>query len=203
MNRFKFRNHQIRRTCNKKYEDYHSYLPFLLEDFSRHCCYCNVSEKTLDVASFQIDHFIPQHTFRGKRDELLTQYDNLMLSCPKCNRAKSDLYEGDISSPSIENNLFYNPNVVDYNSIFYRNELGGISSDDEKGKEMIKRLKLYRPLHNYAWVLERLDKIIVQLQYQIEKTDEKNREQLCLLQKDLAWKYYRMRSYFVSAYRQK
>lgn len=203
MNKFKFRNHQIRRTCDKEFKDYHSYTSFLLEDFSHHCCYCNISEKTLDIASFQIDHFIPKHAFRGKRDELLTQYDNLMLSCPKCNRAKSDQYEGDITSPSIENDLFYNPDVVDYNSIFYRNEIGGISSDDAKGKEMIRRLRLYRPLHNYAWVLEKLDKIIDQLDHQIENADGERKEQLLSLQKDLSLKHYRMRAYFVSAYRQK
>lgn len=185
MDKYTFRNHQIKRTCNKKYKDYHGYLPFLLEDFSRHCCYCNVSEKTLDIASFQIDHFVPEHTFEGIRDELLTQYDNLMLSCPKCNRAKSDQFEGDIASPSIENNLFYNPDTTDYNSIFYRNELGGISSDDAKGKDMIRRLRLYRPLHNYAWVLEKLDIIIARLDKQIECSAGEQKENLQLLQEKM------------------
>lgn len=202
MGRYTFRNHQIKRTCNKEYKDYHSYLPYLLEDFSHHCCYCNISEKTLDISSFQIDHFIPQHAFKGVRDELLTQYNNLMLCCPKCNRTKSDLYDGDILSYSVENDLFYNPDTVDYNSIFYRNELGGISSDDEKGKRIIQLLRLYRPLHNYAWVLEKLDAIITQLEAQIEHSSGERKERLKALQEKLMAKYYRMRTHFVVAYRQ-
>lgn len=201
MKKFDFRQHQIRRSCNKKYENYHSYLGFLLDDFSHRCCYCNTAEKTLDIVSFQIDHFIPQSHFKGIRDELLTQYDNLMLSCPKCNRAKSDQYEGNINSPFIENTLFYNPVEVDYNTIFYRNELGGISSDDEKGKNMIKRLKLYRPLHNYAWVLEKLDELIDRLDIQIERTEGEKKEQLEALQRKLLREQRKKRAIFVAAYR--
>ena len=125
-----------------------------------------------------------------------------MLCCPKCNRAKSDQYDGDILSYSVENALFYNPDTVDFNSIFYRNELGGISSDDEKGKKIIQLLRLYRPLHNYAWVLEKLDTIIAQLEVQIEHSSGEKKESLQLLQEKLMAKYYRMRTHFVVAYRQ-
>lgn len=40
--------------------------------------------------------------------------------------------------------------------MFYRNEYGGIDSEDEKGRKMIARLKLYRSLYNFAWMLEEL-----------------------------------------------
>lgn len=203
MSKYKFREHQITRTCDKTYQDYHSYLPFLVRDFSGHCCYCNMSEKTLDVASFQIDHFIPENAFKGKRDELRNKYDNLMLSCPKCNRAKSDQYTGDLTSPAIENDYFYNPDVVDYNTIFYRNELGGIWSDDEKGKAMIEKLRLYRPLHNYAWVLEKLDTIIARLEQEIQMSDGKKKKDLEAVQQRLMAEYYKKRAHFVAAYRQK
>lgn len=196
-----FKSHQICRTFTGSYEDYHNYKPHLLEDFSRRCCYCNIHESTLELVPFQIDHFIPQKSFKGVRDTLLTQYDNLMLSCPKCNRAKSDQYEGDIDSPAIENSLFYNPDTTDYNDIFYRNELGGISSDDLKGKEMIKRLKLYRPLHNYAWILEELNGILAQLETQISSADGEKKEKLEGIQGKLAVKYLKMKKYFVAAYR--
>jgi len=162
-----------------------------------------MSEKNLDIAPFQIDHFIPENTFKGRRDELQTKYDNLMLSCPKCNRAKSDQYSGDISSPAIENDYFYNPDFIDYNTIFYRNELGGISSDDEKGKEMIKRLKLYRPIHNYAWVLEKLDTIIARLEQQIKTSDGETKKNLQSLQEQLMAKHYKMRAHFVATYHTK
>lgn len=198
-----FRSHKITRTCDKEYSDFHSYQNFLLADFSYRCCYCNIHQSTLGTASFQIDHFIPQKHFKGKRDELLTQYNNLMLACPKCNRAKSDQYEGDISTETIENQLFYNPELVDYNTIFYRNELGGISSNDVKGKDMIKRLKLYRPVHNYAWVLEKLSNLILQIDKQISAATGDEKVKLESIRDKLAYKHYIMQSHFLTAYRQK
>ena len=197
-----FRQHKIVRTCSKSYKDYHSYRKDLIADFSNRCCYCNIHGDTLGLSSFQIDHFIPRKQFEGKRDELLTQYSNLMLACPKCNRAKSDQYEGDIMSSAIENRLFYNPEMIDYNSIFYRNELGGISSDDQLGKEMIKRLKLYRTIHNYAWVLELIDNVIKKLNCQIEKAEGDEKEKMTEVRNKFAYKYYRMRQSFIAAYRE-
>lgn len=37
--------------------------------------------------------------------------------------------------------------------------MGGIHSDDAKGQNMIKILKLYRPVHQEAWLLENLDRL--------------------------------------------
>lgn len=198
-----FRTHRITRTCNRQYKDYHSYLPSLMVDFSERCCYCNIHKDTLGTAPFQIDHYIPKKHFEGKRDDLLTLYSNLILACPKCNRAKSDQFAGDVVSVPLDNQLFYNPDIVDYNTKFYRNELGGIFSDDDKGKEMIKRLKLYRPVHNYAWVLENLSSLIAQVNIQIESTSGEEKMKLETIRDKLAYKYYIMHSHFLSAYRQK
>jgi len=82
-----FRNAIPKRTCSKKYKSYHSYKSYLREDFSKRCGYCN----DLDVLcggrrGFQIDHFRPQKKF----EHLKINYDNLIYSCPYCNRAKSD-----------------------------------------------------------------------------------------------------------------
>ena len=203
MNSTSFRSHTITRTCDKKYKDYHSYLPFLRNDFSNRCCYCNIHQDTLGTASFQIDHYIPKKHFEGKRDDLLTLYPNLILACPKCNRSKSDQFEGDLTSPILDNQLFYNPDIVDYNTKFYRNVLGGISSDDDKGKDMIKRLKLYRPIHNYAWVLEKLSSLIEQTNIKISSASGDEKKKLEAVRDKLAYKYYMMHGHFLSAYRQK
>ncbi len=69
---------------------------------------------------------------------------------------KEKSINGNINKLEIENELFYNPVEIDYNEIFYRNEYGGIDSEDQKGKEMISNLKLYRSLYNFAWMLEEL-----------------------------------------------
>lgn len=198
-----FRTHQICRNCSKKYKDYHDYKPYLLEDFAHRCCYCNLHEDTIGVILFQIDHFIPRKEFEGKRDELKIRYDNLMLACPKCNRAKSDQYEGDIYASEIENRLFYNPDQVDYNLIFYRDELGGIASDDPKGQAMIDRLKLYRPIHNYAWILEKYDSLIKRLDKLIESATGQKKQLLEQIQNQLYKDHYKKRIQFNAAYREK
>jgi len=170
-----FRKHQINRSCDKKYQDYHKYKPYLLRDFNNRCCYCNLSQDTI-TTYFQIDHFIPRRVFEGKRDELDCQYDNLILACPKCNLEKRDQYKGDIADFKIINELFYNPDEIDFNDIFYRNELGGIDSDDLKGREIIKLVKLYRPLHNLSWLVEKLESVCHKIDLKISLTDDEKRK---------------------------
>jgi hypothetical protein len=109
------------------------------------------------MVPFEIDHFIPKHSFKGKNDALMTKYENLMYSCKKCNRAKWNQFKGDVFSSDCSNELFYDPTKVDYNTVFYRDEYGAISSDDPKGRDMISRLRLYRTLHILAWLCEELE----------------------------------------------
>ena len=67
---------------------------------------------------------------------------------------------------------------MDYNDIFFRNEIGGIDSDDAKGREMIKLLKLYRPIHNLAWLIERLEKLTLNLEHAAKKETDLERKRL-------------------------
>lgn len=176
----KFKEHEIQRTCKQKYNHFRRYVPYLKKDFHERCCYCNMLEQLLTV-SFHVDHFIPRKAFRGIKDTLENDYNNLMWACPKCNLFKGEKYEGNfVDNDKIENDLFYNPVDIDYNDIFYRNELGGIGSDDPKGQEMIQLLKLYRPVHNFAWLLERLEKLTLQLEE--KRKQEKNPERAKILE---------------------
>lgn len=101
--------------------------------------------------------------------QLKTLYGNLVYSCKKCNVAKSNQYKGDISKRKIKNDLFYEPEETDYGTIFYRGDDGGIRSDDEKGRDMISKLKLYRPIHNLAWICEITKKTLDKLSVQIDE----------------------------------
>lgn len=198
-----FRQHTIQRTCEKTYKIVQSYKPHLQRDFSQRCCYCNLWYDTLGIIPFEIDHFIPKSEFEGKRDDLDTLYRNLMLACPKCNRAKSNQFMGDINAPQIENELFYNPDTVDYNQIFYRDELGRIASDDPKGQDMINRLKLYRMIHSYAWVLERLGRLIDRLAKRSAQEEGENRRRLEEIRYRMLDERYKIEQQFVVAYREK
>ena len=155
-----FRTHSIKRTCTKQYNDYKLYDKALSKDFSKRCGYCNIKESTIAPVSFQVDHFIPQKAFKGVRDDLLCGYDNLVWSCPKCNRAKSNQFDGILTKKQATNTLFIKPDEEDYNKYFYRNEMGGIGAYDKVGVDLIARLKLFRIIHAYAWAYEQLEDII-------------------------------------------
>lgn len=174
----KFKEHDVKRTCTVHFDDYSQYRSFLENDFEGRCCYCNMSNNLVTVP-YHVEHFIPIKVFKGKKDYLLTEYNNLMWACPKCNLSKGDKYQGNIEeSDEIKNELFYNPVDVDYNDIFFRNEIGGIDSDDPKGREMIKLLKLYRPIHNLAWLLERLEKLLEKIEEDVEKESDCERRKI-------------------------
>ncbi len=154
-----FKQHTISRSTVPQQDDYKKYKVFLQKDFNGRCGYCDMPQELI-TASFHIDHFIPQKIFKGKKDYLKTDYNNLIYACPKCNLSKSGAYEGKIENETgIVNELFYNPVDTDYNTIFYRDKLGGIHSDDKKGQNMIEILRLYRPVHQKAWLLENLERI--------------------------------------------
>ena len=151
-----FREFKIERTCNKKLKRYKSYKKYLRKDFHERCAYCNTWEHMIEPLKFSIDHYVPRKVFKNIDKTLDNNYNNLMYVCPKCNREKSAKYEGNIHNLEIKNNLFLNPVEEDYNEIFFRNEYGGIDSNNEKGRKMINELKLYRPLYNIVWLAEQV-----------------------------------------------
>lgn len=172
-----FRNYKIVKNCKKEYKNYKLYLPNLADDFKHRCAYCNTHDKYMNQG-YSIDHFIPREVYeKADLKKLEYDYNNLMYCCPKCNNSKSSQYAGSIHNDNYENTLFYNPIDVDYNDIFYRNEYGGISSEDSKGKEMIIRLKLFYPIYNLSFLIEEVTEIVNILEEKIIKTtdlDKKN-----------------------------
>ena len=198
-----FKSHSIVRSSPKPKGDYRDYLDDLKSDFSGRCAYCNLSYTSI-TTPFEVDHFIPQKAFKNERPELLTKYSNLMLSCKKCNIAKSAQFSGDLTLPDPTNDLFYDPTIVDYNTIFYRNEMGAIDSDDEKGKEIIISLKLYRPIHILGWICEKLDACADKLQNKLDNESDPTVKPV--LEKALARLNSQYRKYnrlFMTAYNDK
>lgn len=180
-----FRKFRIQRTCNKEYKRYKSYKKFLKKDFHNRCAYCNTWDYIIEPLGFAIDHYVPRKIFKSIDKTLNNNYNNLMYVCPKCNREKSDKFKGDIENLEIKNEMFYNPVEKDYNEIFYRNEYGGIDSEDEQARNMIKELKLYRPLYNFSWLLEKLmitrEKLKSKLNESNISKDKKEKLENCLI----------------------
>lgn len=67
-------------------KDYREYREQLRFDFWYSCAYCTMTELESRGIGFDIDHYHPQKT----HPELINEYDNLMWSCQRCNRCKSD-----------------------------------------------------------------------------------------------------------------
>lgn len=179
-----FRNFKITRQCNKVYKHYKSYKKFLKKDFHNRCAYCNTWDFIIEPQGFAIDHYVPRKIFKNIDKTFSNNYHNLMYVCPKCNREKSDKFKGNIDNLEIKNELFYNPVEQDYNEIFYRNEFGGIDSEDTKARNIMKELKLYRPLYNFAWLLEKLintrDKIKLKISENELPIEKKQKLEECL-----------------------
>jgi hypothetical protein len=195
-----FKTHTISRSTPPHFSSYGDYKPYLEKDFGERCAYCNLHSKRI-TTPFEVDHFIPRKAFKGVRPSLDTDYNNLVYACKKCNVAKSGKFEGDLTEVSPTNTLFYDPVLVDYNSIFYRNELGAIDSDDPKGKSMIKMLKLYRPIHILAWLCDEIRITRDKLQRAIDtETNESKKQEYQKALDGLNAQYCKFVDLFIASY---
>ncbi|MEE3485498.1 MAG: HNH endonuclease signature motif containing protein [Bacteroidales bacterium] len=167
--KYTFRDFKIERNCDKHYSDYRKYKPYLEMDFKKRCAYCNLHEEMI-TSYFEVDHFVPRKEFEKGWLQLETDYNNLMLSCPKCNKEKGSAFRGDLSV-NYDNDLFYNPVDHDYNTVFFRDEFCGIASNDKKGNEMIVLLKLYRPIHNLAGICDFSKRVIEKIEVKLKLLD--------------------------------
>jgi len=158
-----FRKHQVTRTCVRVFSNYQSYKAYLASDFSCRCGYCDMPDYLTDVP-FEIDHFIPRSIFSGKNDELLTKYSNLVYCCPRCNKSKSDQFDGNDLS---DNPRFYDPGSVDVNKHFFRDKAGRICSDDTKGRLEIVYLSLYDPYYSLMFVLDNINELLSEAKAQL------------------------------------
>ena len=123
----------------KKYPEYHDELE---KDFHGICGYCGKNEK-LFKEHFQIDHFAPQ-----KFKELKDKYENLVYSCPKCNKHKSNKWPTDDATISVVNEKgFVDPASEEYDHHLGRDNDGNIYPITKLGEYMYKTLKFdIRPM---------------------------------------------------------
>lgn len=175
-NRLQFRMNStpITRSVVPPQTYYQNYRDDLARDFNNRCGYCDSPDR---LVRFEIDHFVPISV----APHLENDYSNLVYSCEKCNRAKSNKCSK-IENGVYDNTLFYDPARVDFNTIFYRNYFGEIKSDDEKGVEMIISLKLFRPVYRYAWFADLIQKQINFFEIIKKKTDLEPENKILLLE---------------------
>ncbi len=185
-----------KRTCSKTYADYHSYKPFLQDDFNKRCGYCD----DLDVhcggkRGFHIDHFRP-HSL-PEFEHLKHDYSNLVYACPYCNRAKSNDWPAGNSEQSVVDEKGYvDPCDTDFDNHLERSDDGRICPKTEVGNYMFTHLKLGLRRHQLAWTYEQLEILLRELTAVLKNFDgnpilqhELSRHHLELTDEFLKYKY--------------
>lgn len=128
---------------------------YLATDFDNRCAYCDDADRfNGGKRNYQVDHFAPESKF----PELKFIYENLMYSCPYCNRAKWDVWVGpDDQTAVVDEKGFISPCSNEYYRHLTRNDDGTISSLTPLGEYMRKQLKLYLKRHSILYLLEQVD----------------------------------------------
>lgn len=161
-----------RRKDREECQNYKSYLKTLREDFLQRCGYCNDLDK-LRIRSFTIDHFVPQnpkdftHTIRPN------YYYNLVYSCRYCNSSKTNKWPS--MDPTICNDGsvgFIDPTSDSYTQIYKRDADGKITPNASKSPlavYIIDELKLWLPIHQLMWKLERIIKLELETKKKLDQ----------------------------------
>lgn len=160
------------RTCTKKYADYKSFKPYLVEDFNNRCGYCDSHDKFFGgFKNFQIDHFRP-HSIPAFLP-LKHEYNNLIYSCQSCNRAKSNKWE--------DREGFIDPCDVDYD-VFISRENGKIKHNNTpQGEYIHSNLNLFLKRHEFLWIIEKLENQKIEIKKLRNTTSDEDIDTLTLL----------------------
>ena len=126
------------------YSDYKSYHEEIESDCQSRCVYCDISLVEIGGEGMQLDHFKPQSI--PKFVQLKNDPTNLVLSCNKCNRLKSDHWPADVSSNATYtgNSGFVDPFKEDRKDFFEIEKTGNIKDKIPPSKYIIQLLKLDR-----------------------------------------------------------
>lgn len=175
-----FHGEQFRtNTTNKKH---------LAIDFGHRCAYCDDPDTYGGgYRAYHVEHFAPKEKFPALRYD----YDNLLYSCPWCNRSKWDTWPSDDPKVSIVGEKgFVDPCTEEYDKHLERNLDGSIAGKTPLGKYMYKTLQLYLKRHAIVYNVDKLWRKRKELEDSIAadkksgKECSKKEEALRLLTKD-------------------
>jgi hypothetical protein len=145
-----------KRTCDKSYERYRSFKPYLAKDFNNRCGYTDCPDFWFGGKNnFHIDHFKPF----SKNPKLKTDYSNLVYCCSYVNILKSN-----------DEGHYIDPCDVDFNDHFERAKDGSILPKDSsiEAKYMHNKLSLGLSRYSLIWKLDSIYYKLIELQKQIQ-----------------------------------
>jgi len=178
------RRDQISQKVN--YKDYQAPLE---EDFKFSCGYCGDSHI---YGEFHIDHFRPRNPKISCQEEIKrfkvveTDYNNLVYSCPFCNRSKSNKWPTKKFDVLHDGNVgFIDPCDEEYNNHIGRRSDGRLYAKTTLGNYIHKELKFGLLRHQLIWLMTNIDNVTESLS---EACDDKELEHLvCLIQQKRIW----------------
>lgn len=151
-----------RRQDRNECKHYTSYKKTLKEDFNHRCGYCDDTDFQ-KVRNFTIDHFVPQNPTGFSHTIAPNYYYNLVYSCGYCNTSKTNKWPTNDSKKSNDGIVgFIDPIEQKYTNLYSRDINGRIqpvSSTNNLAKYIIKELKLWLPIHEKMWKLEKVRKL--------------------------------------------
>lgn len=124
---------------DRYYTNYEHYRSEITEDCDQRCVYCDITQFEHGGEGMQLDHFKPQRYF----EDLVSDPNNLVLACPKCNRLKHDYWpvNADIGLDGFLDP--FTPNRINWYQI---NPSGTVESKNSHATALkIKKLLLNRP----------------------------------------------------------
>ena len=140
---------------------YRNHKRDLRADFGKRCGYCDATDQYFGgLSGAHIDHFAPKSKF----PELTNTYENLVYSCPFCNRAKSNKWFGD--DPRVANDGkegFVDPCDLDFDRHLARRPTGEIFPVSILGVWMFHNFKMQLMRHRFVWQTHRLSCLLARL----------------------------------------
>ena len=157
-----FREQVPSRSTVEPRNNYRAYKAELRTDFRERCGYCDALDEYFGgTQGAHIDHFAPKKKF----PRLETVYENLVYSCPFCNRAKSNKWIGnDPSVPNDGTSGFVDPCDPEFDEHLARDATGRVVPLTHIGQYMVDNLNLRLMRHKFIWQAQRLDQLAKRLE---------------------------------------
>ena len=147
-----------------KQNNYQQYTAILKEDFQNMCGYCGKDFSIISCPAHK-DHLIPKKVAENNnRKDLISSYENLVLSCSVCNRKKSD--EWPFNNLDVLNDGkigFVDPASDEFDSCLCRDEEGKIIAVNDIGKYMYDIFDFQDRLTEIWWKLSKLKENITEI----------------------------------------
>lgn len=197
LNKLPFRNKVPVRSFTKEYINYKSYKSPLSKDFHNRCGYCGDYDFwSGGPSNYHIDHFAPKSKFK----QLENKYANLVYACAYCNRYKSNDWVSDSCDISVVDNKGYiDPCDKSYDNALSRNLLGEILYENEVGKYMYLKMRLFLKRHSIIYKLTTLYELMDKLSNLIEECqlDQNSKENVKNVYIQLSFEFNRYLKYLM------